>query len=120
MAIPAPRKLFRLLAEAPATYDLVLAPFAIVGLSVASYGRFWNNQPWRGGLLAGTAAITVLFSLTKAFVTVRQQLRRESIHELLGCLHVLHALMTAGDDANEPHDLRITFHVPVADGRYLE
>jgi hypothetical protein len=103
------------------TYDLILAPLAVVAGYSTAYGCFWNNQPVRGWLFSCATTLALGASVVKAWITLRGQMGCKVAHELEGCLHTLHAiLMSTADSAAPDPGLRITVHKPVKNGEQLE
>lgn len=114
MPIPRPPRGIRWILVQTATYDILIALFAsVIGLSSA-----WNYFSAGKTLLALVAGLGTVGVLV--FAVVRQGLglaaarKKESSHELEGCLCTLHAVL----DPPERGRLRIAIHVPV--GEMLE
>lgn len=102
-------------------YDFVLTPLAVVGACITSYGFFWNGQPVRGWITLIVAVVVTLLGILKAVVSFSEHSRKKSTHELEGCLHTLHALLTESIDENEADpSLRLTIHKPIDKGQRLE
>lgn len=111
MPIPRPPKGVRWLFAQTATYDILIAGFAsAIGFSSAlSYAA--QERPGLA-LLVGSATIGVLcFTVVKQIVGLAAARKKESTHELEGCLHTLHALLSPED----PCRLRLAVHVPVGE-----
>jgi hypothetical protein len=111
MAIPRPRKGLRWLFVQTQTYDILIAIFAaIVGFpSVVTYAA----QGRRGIALAvalGTIGVLAITAV-KQLVGLAAARRKESTHELDGCLYTLHAVLAPGPGCR----LRLAIHVPVGD-----
>lgn len=114
MPIPRPRRGLRWLITQTSTYDALIA---LVAFAIGIPSAFNNYAQGRFGLavVVGTAMVAVLFfSVTKQVVGLAAARRRESTHELEGCLYTLHAVLAPATDAR----LRIAIHVP--DGDALE
>ena len=110
MPIPRPPRGARWLAGQAAAYDLAIAIFAaVVGFSSAwNYATQGRNQI---AFLVGGATIGVLaFTLAKHGISLSAARKKQSTHELEGCLHALHAILEP-----EPFKLRLAMHVPVGD-----
>jgi len=114
MPIPRQPRGVRWIATQTATYDILIALFAcLIGLSSA-----WNYATTGKHLLAaavglGTAGIFV-FSFVKQGIGLAAARKRQSTHELEGCLYTLHAVLAPVP----PSRLRLAVHVPV--GEMLE
>lgn len=99
-------------------YDIAIATFtAIVGISAAfSY----SNQNRAGlGLLVGLATLGVFsFAIVKNGILLLEAYKKESVHELEGCLHTLLAVLkpTAKNDGK----VRLAIYIPVEDDKELE
>jgi hypothetical protein len=114
VAIRATKRGVRWLAEQPNTYDLGLAFFtAIVGFSSAAdqYGR---GNIGLASLLALATAAALVLNFVKGAVSLAALRRKESPHELEGCLHTLHSVLLSSWEAEGK--LRIALHVPVGQG----
>jgi hypothetical protein len=74
---------------------------------------------WRvAGWLVATSAFGVCaLSILRAVVTYRQQARKESLHELEGCLMTIHAILAEDDspECQQEAGLRLTVHVAISD-----
>lgn len=109
--IPTHRTFLKRVIIEPYLYDGVLAIAALFPVSYAvhkaegSNDVQWANVLWLTGLMVFTVAVL------KIVATARKQGLSESRHELEGCLHTLHAVLTA--EADDGHGLRITVHVPI-------
>jgi hypothetical protein len=121
MAIPVRESWLRTVIQTSQTWDVLIALTALVAgttgvSSLAAAGR--HRAAW---LAAGCAVVTCALTVTRAAVTWARQARRESLHELRGCLMTLHALLVEpghpGEEARA--GLRLTVHVPSRDHREL-
>lgn len=89
-----------------------------VAIAVPIGGITSGNKYLRDGetfaALAVFAGTVIIFvgTVAKIYVTWRQHRIKESTHELEGCLHTLHAVMTAGMPPGSNPKLRCTIHVP--------
>jgi len=114
MPIPRQRRGVRWIASQTATYDILIALFAsVIGLSSA-----WNYAASGKPLLAaavglGTAGVFV-FSFVKQSLGLAAARRKQSSHELEGCLYTLHAVLAPSSHTR----VRLAVHVPV--GEQLE
>ncbi len=110
MAIPRPPQGLRWLLAQTHTYDVLIAIFAsAIGFSAAvnyvAQGRRYS------GLVVGAATIGVLcFTAVKQAVGLAAARKKDSTHELEGCLHTLRAVFAPGE-----HRLRLAVHVPVGE-----
>jgi hypothetical protein len=121
MAIPVRDTWLRTILQASQTWDVLIALTALVAgttgvSSLAMAGRV--GAAWLAGLCAVT---TCALTITRAGVAWAKQSRRESLHELRGCLMTLHALLVETDRPGEETrvGLRLTVHVPSPDHREL-
>ena len=117
MAIPRQKQGLRWLFAQTGTYDLLIAGFACV-IGITSAVNYSNQGKQVAALLAGGGTIGVLvFTAVKQIVGLTAARKKESVHELEGCLFTLHAALdpTAGA---EPGRLRLAIHVPA--GEMLE
>lgn len=114
MGIPRGRKGIAWYFAQANTYDIGVAIFtAIVGLSSAA--NYADQGKQAIALLVGLATIGVfVFALIKNGVALVQSVKRDSPHELEGCLHTLHAALDP-DAMATMGLLRLAIHVPVAD-----
>lgn len=118
--IPPPKSRWIRFLSVPYSYEVIVAFFLVLG-GVANSIRGFSPE---SGNLVGTfwaiSAIGVFFvSLAKSWVLWTLVEDRESTHELSGCLHVLHSLLTSGPD-RPPCRLRMTIYVPVDGGSSLQ
>jgi hypothetical protein len=109
MPIPRPPKGVRWLLTQTATYDFLIAVFAsVIGFSSAT--NFASQNRTRLALLVGLGTIGVLaFSAIKQGVGLAAARKKDSTHELEGCLYTLHAVLAPSCR------LRLAIHVPVRD-----
>jgi hypothetical protein len=121
MAIPVRESWLRTIAYTSQVYDVLIALTALAAgttgvVSLLSAGRV--GAAW---LAASCAVLTCVLTVTRAGVTWARQARRESLHELRGCLMTLHALLVETDRTEEEArvGLRLTVHVPTRDNREL-
>jgi hypothetical protein len=113
MPIPRPPRGARWLLAQAGVYDLLIALFACaIGFTSA-----WNyaSQGRRlSAVLVGLGTVGVLcFSAAKQLLGLAAAWKKDSTHELEGCLHTLHAVL-----APETCRLRLAIHVPI--GEMLE
>lgn len=114
MGIPRPRKGIRWLFSQASTLDILSAVFAcIIGinsaLNYASQGR--TGAAWTVAI--ATVAVCVL-SVVKNGMGLAAARKKDSLHELEGCLYTLHAVLDPAS-AVPPVTLRLAVHVPVGD-----
>jgi hypothetical protein len=109
--IPRPRRGIRWLASQTSTYDVLITVFAsLIGFSAAA--NYAAQQRVGLAWMVGLATVCVLFLTTaKHVVGLVQARKRESMHELEGCLHTLHAILAPPERGR----LRLAIHVPVKD-----
>jgi hypothetical protein len=118
MSIPRVRHWIWRLLSASQFYDALIATFAATGGIVASQ-KLIVVDGWRvaGWLVAISAFGVCALSILRAVVTYRQQAKRESLHELEGCLMTIHAILAEDDspDCQKEAGLRLTVHVAISD-----
>ncbi|HEY3162105.1 MAG TPA: hypothetical protein VGJ78_24255 [Vicinamibacterales bacterium] len=115
MAIPRPPYGLRWIFSQTSTYDIAIAGFAsVAGLSSA--WTSWSQDRPVPALLALSGTVGVLvFSVIKQAVSLAAARRKQSTHELEGCLHTLHEVLAPGACR-----LRLAIHVPVNAILFLE
>jgi len=134
MKIRRPRgRIWRFLCT-PSPYEGLVAALGVVTGTVASISQYQNQHPRLGLALAISAAAVLPLSLARTFFNWRAQARKETLHDLAGCLHTLLAVLTFAAQAvyeaehyededappfNDPR-IRITVLVPINDGQDLE
>lgn len=97
----------------PSTYDVGIAVFAaVVGYSSASLQYSQGHSRIRLVLAVATSAALIL-TWVKSGVSLRQAHRKDSPHELEGCLHALHSVLLATGSPDVI--LRLALHVPAGD-----
>jgi len=108
VAIPRPPRGLRWIFSQTSTYDIAIAVFAsVAGLSSA--WTSWSQDRPVPALLALSGTVGVLvFSVIKQAVSLAAARRKQSTHELEGCLHTLHEVLAPGACR-----LRLAIHVPV-------
>jgi hypothetical protein len=92
-------------------YDVLLALMALAPLAYAIHKAETDKDDvwvWR---LSAVGAFVCAVTLAKIVATIVKQGMAESRHDLEGCLHTLHSILT--DGVEQEHGLRITVHVPV-------
>ena len=111
MPIPAAPTGWRWALGQPSTYGILIAAFAApIGISSAinfvSQGRAWL------ALMVATGTVGVLaFTVIQHIVGLKAARKKNSIHELEGCLNTLHAVLRPPSTCR----LRIALHRPVSD-----
>jgi hypothetical protein len=112
--IPRPRKGYRWLAAQPSIYDLLItASTAVIGFS--SVANYVEQRRFTLALLVAAATVAIfILAAVKHVIGLAEARKKESIHELEGCLHTLHAVLdpTSFDPSLV---LRLAIHVPVND-----
>src|SRR4029077_3678723 len=93
MAIPRPRQGLRWLLAQPALYDVLIGGCAfVVGLSAAA--NYTAQQRFPSAYAVGIATVFVLvFTVIKHGLALTEARHTQSMHELEGCLHTLHAVL---------------------------
>jgi hypothetical protein len=111
VAIPQPRQGLRWLATQPATYDLLITVFAsTIGFSSAANYAGQQRYKLSAAVMAATVAVLV-FASVKHMLSLAEARRKESTHELEGCLHTLHAVLDPAS-VDPALILRLAIHVP--------
>jgi len=109
MPIPRPPRGIRWILGQTATYDILIALFA----SVIGFSSAWNYFSSGKTFLAFVASLGTVGVL--AFAVARQGIglatarKKESSHELEGCLYTVHAVLAPPERSR----LRLAIHVPV-------
>lgn len=117
MSIPRVRHwVWRLLGSSQ-FYDALIAMVAATGGVAASQKLIVDGWRVAGWLVAISAFGVCALSILRASVTYRQQAKRESLHELEGCLMIIHAILAEDDSVDSPKEagLRLTVHVAISD-----
>jgi hypothetical protein len=117
MSIPRVKhRIWRLL-SASQFYDALIAMLAATGGVAASQKLIVDGWRVAGWLVAISAFGVCALSILRAIVTYRQQAKKDSLHELEGCLMTIHAILAedAGSDRQKQTGLRLTVHVATAD-----
>jgi len=111
MPIPRPPRGVRWLLAQAGPYDILIVLLAsFVGLSAA-----WNYYSQENPLLAllvgfGTIGV-VCFTVVKQVIWLAAARKKDSTHELEGCLYTLHAVLAPASTCR----LRLAIHVPVGE-----
>jgi hypothetical protein len=111
MPVPAPPQGLRWVLSQTTTYGIVIGLFAaFVGLESAL--NLWDQGRISRALLVacGTAGV-VCFTVLQHLVGLAAARKKDSMHELEGCLYTLHAVL----DPPEHCRLRLAVHRPVHD-----
>jgi hypothetical protein len=111
MPIPRPPKGVRWILGQTATYDVLIALFAsVIGLSSAANYISQGNR--RLALLVGLGTFGVLvFTAIKQGAGLAAARKKDSTHELEGCLYTLHSILAPEDSTR----LRLAIHVPAGE-----
>jgi hypothetical protein len=106
MAIPVPNKVW--VFKHAGFWDMIAALAALttsLGEAIQEKKATWS--------VVGIAAIGILL-ICKSVAAFNAKRKEQSRHELEGCLHTLHAILTGGDEAAS---VRLTIHVPINDSQ---
>lgn len=123
--IPTPKNKLRRTLELPYSYEIGVAGFAVFAGFANAVRSFFPEAKfaWSGYVVGSLWVISSLGVMTltilKAWVQWKAHEERQSTHDLAGCLHVLHALLST-TDASQSGRLRLTIYVPVNDGTHLQ
>lgn len=117
MSIPRVRHWAWRILTAGQFYDGLIAIFAATAGVVASQKLVVDGWRVAGWLVATSAFGVCTLSILRAIVTYRQQTKRESLHELEGCLMTIHAILVqdVSLDRQQETGLRLTVHVAIAE-----
>lgn len=96
-------------------YDALIAILAATSGVAASQKLIVDGWRVVGWLVAISAFGVCTLSILRAIINYRQQARRDSLHELEGCLMTLHAILVEDDnpDRDKQDGLRLTVHVAI-------
>jgi hypothetical protein len=112
MPIPRSPKGVRWLLTQTAAYDVAIAIFAsLIGFSSAwNYGTA-NRWKLATIVFSGTVGV-VAFTVWKHIIGLAAARKKDSTHELEGCLYTLHAVLDPSN-LDPPVTLRLAVRVPV-------
>jgi hypothetical protein len=114
VAVPRPASGVRWLFSQTQTYDILIATFAAV-IGVSSAANYAAQGRPRTAAAVGVATLAVLIAtFIKQAIALGDARRRESVHELEGCLYTLHAVLDPSA-RDPPVTVRLAVHVPVGD-----
>lgn len=114
MSIPRGKGFIEKIIQEPFVYDIIIAAAAAC-TAIYEVRRFSTTDKTEAVVVSICAGAVFLFTVLKNLAAWNKTSKKESIHELEGCLHTLHAALLPGNDV-----LRITIHVPVDGGQKLE
>lgn len=123
--IPTPKSRLRRTLEIPYSYEIGVASFAVLAGLANSIRAFFPDADFPkahyivGALWLISAVGVAGLTIAKAWVQWQLHEEKQSTHELSGCLHVLHALLSTTSGSQEGR-LRLTIYVPVNGGDHLE
>jgi hypothetical protein len=110
MPIPGPPRGWRWALEQTSTYGILIAVFAPF-IGVPSAVNYWNQQRHALAVLVSVGIMGVMaFTLIQHSVGLRAARKKDSMHELEGCLHTLHAVLAPPEGTR----LRLAVHRPIA------
>jgi len=111
MPIPAPPQGWRWVLGQTGTYGILIALSAsAIGVSAAL--NFWNQGRVSLAALVSLGTVGVLlFTVVQHLVGLAAARKKDSMHELEGCLYTLHAVLRPPDQCK----LRLAVHRPVRD-----
>jgi hypothetical protein len=115
MSIPRKRSFVKRLLTEETPYEVLIA-LAALGAGIYEIALDEKKGTSERIWLSVGAIIVFVFTVLKNMVIWKKSSKKESTHELEGCLHTLHATLAARDNV----ELRITIHVPVKNGQELE
>lgn len=111
--LPAPEHWSYRWLKKPYAYDILIALFAALGGS-AGVIRSLEGPKTLVALFLGVGVSFVFVSaVIKAIIQIKAAGRDESMHELQGCLEVLHSIVVLIHDVDKKAGLRITLHKPL-------
>jgi hypothetical protein len=111
MPIPSPPRGWRWILAQTGTYGILIAGCASI-IGVSSALNYWNQgRVWLATLVAiGTFGV-LAFTVIQHVVGLASARKKDSMHELEGCLYTLHAVLAPADACK----LRLAVHRPVQD-----
>src|SRR5688500_7415662 len=117
MAIPRPRSgLWWLLSQA-STYQILAALFASA-IGIASAFNYWTQQRHGLAWLAGIGtALVVVFTVAGHGLALMAARKKDSLHELEGCLYTLHGMLLPPDSRCK---VRLAVHLPLPNEESFE
>src|SRR4051794_21237461 len=96
--IPIPKKWIQQFLEVPYSYEIVVAMFLVIGGAANAIRSFHPDKTDLVGWLWTISASGVfLVSLAKSWVQWKLYEDKQATHELAGCLHVLHSVLSSID-----------------------
>src|SRR5262245_31939543 len=112
MPIPGPPKGWRWVIRQPSTYGILIGLFA-AAIGASSALNYWEQKRTAPAILVGAGTVGVLlFTLAQHFVGLAAARKKDSTHELEGCLHTLHAMLHGPTDDCK---LRLAVHRPIGE-----
>lgn len=121
--ISRPQPLWKRVFQEAAIYEIGGAILAS-GLGILSAQRFFTSNPpehFLGWLSTALVGGVLFMAVGKVITQLRSKNHVQNPHELTGCLHTLHAILTTSLQENETDPcLRITVHMVVDGGNSIE
>lgn len=101
----------------PTALDVGTVLTALV-LAVATAVDRWAASGWMFWLALVCACVTCLFGLSKVWAAWKHK-QPDAVHELAGCLEVLHSILLGTASKGTAPKLRMTIHKPIKNGTEL-
>lgn len=123
--IAKPKVLWQRILERPFVYDVLLAWVAVFGTTASAIRAFAARTCWdhvAGWLYIVGGTFVLVFAVVKFLVQWFKHEEDESVHELEGCLVVLHTELSEAmpDNLPRPARIRVTIHVPDGDNTLVQ
>jgi hypothetical protein len=117
MLLPQPESRLRRMLRSPVSYGSAQTLFTAVAGGGAAFGlQLAGLEPW--ALVAGLcAAAATIAGIVRAVLEVRREARKDTVHELEGCLETLLSILNPPGDVEYDAGLRATLHVAVDRGK---
>ena len=114
--LPYPKSRLRRLLASPVSYNASQTVFTAVGGAVATFGlQSIGLGPWAIAAALCTAGATFA-GIIRAGLELRREARKDTIHELEGCLETLLSILNPPGDPEYDSGLRATLHRSVDRG----
>jgi hypothetical protein len=116
--IPRPTSFIKRLWQTTTVWEIIVTIAACFGGVVAATKS--TSLDFHTATALCVAIVIGVCTIIKIVIAYRQNVAKESVHELSGCLHTLHGVLSAGVHPPLDPRLRITIHVPTTDKRQLQ
>ena len=114
--LPYPKSRLRKLLSSPVSYGAAQTVFTAVGGSIVTFGlQAIGLGAWALAAAVCTAGATIS-GIVRAALEVHREARKETVHELEGCLETLLSILNPPGDPEYDRGLRATLHRAVDRG----